>query len=56
MSVRDSVRLVNRGWIVSAASFLVFGGVLSPMTVYGRLFVDIETELGTTAAQTGERL
>ncbi|PIK49436.1 putative monocarboxylate transporter 12 [Apostichopus japonicus] len=53
MSVRDSVRLVNRGWIVSAASFLVFGGVLSPMTVYGRLFVDIETELGTTAVQTG---
>lgn len=53
MGLRDCFSLINRRWIVTAASSMVFGGILSPMSVYGLLFVDIEAEIGMNAVQTG---
>ncbi|KAJ8036897.1 Monocarboxylate transporter 14 [Holothuria leucospilota] len=43
----------HRRWMVTISTCFVFAGVLAPMTVYGRLFIDIGSEIGTSAVQTG---
>ncbi|KAJ8025751.1 Monocarboxylate transporter 14 [Holothuria leucospilota] len=44
---------LNYGYVIVTAGFLIFGGLLSPINSYGRLFTDIQKELNTTSLQTG---
>lgn len=52
MAKRESLRK-NWKYILTIAAFFQLGGILSPVNSFGRLFTGIQSDLNTTATETG---